>query len=100
MDGSDFTQGPVQFHESELGNRFLIRDGLEVERVRDIAQKVLDTSVYPSRSIGGLRHLLNTHLLDRSVVVTMGDYEDDEVSFTPASGSSLAKLVLEGTETA
>ncbi len=89
---------PVQFHETELGNRYLIREGLEIDYVRTIAQKVLDTSVYPELSVGGLRHRLNNFLLDRSVIVTMGHYEDDEVSYTPASGTNLAKLVLAGTE--
>lgn len=90
---------PVQFHETELGNRYLIREGIDIEQARSLAQKVLDTSAYPDRSIGGLRHKLNCFLLDKAVIVTMGDYEDDEVIFTPASGEQLASLVLTGTET-
>ena len=88
--------GPIQFFESDLGNRFLIRDGLQIENVRRTAQTVIDTE--GSRNpYHRLRHLVASHALDRSVIVTMGDYEDDEVSFAPAQGVAMAELLLERT---
>lgn len=98
MSESRVVQTPVQFFENEDGNRYLLRDESIIPSVRQTAQKVLDTELYPKFSIGNLRHKFNSFVLENSVIVTMGDYDDDEVTHIPASGSSLARLVLANTD--
>lgn len=86
----------IQFHETELGNRYLL--DVDPEIARKTAEQVLATEIFPAASVGGIRHSFHSHRLDRMVTVTMGNYDDEEVHFRPASGSGLARLILNGIE--
>lgn len=91
-------ENSLQFHETDYGNRYLISDSAQVEKAQRLARTILRASLDPTSIAARIRGQIACMRLNNMVTVTMGNYEDDKVQYTPASGVDLAWLVISGTE--